>query len=294
MSMKMLVFGARGRVGQVLCRMAAEQGWQVLAPDRTTCDLLQPQAVSAYVLEQPVQAVVNCAAISGLEACLDDPLSAHLVNAVAPAEMALACRHTGARMVHLSTDYVLDGRRAGLKSESAKCKPINTYGESKREGELQVLESLAEALVLRVSWVCGNPQRPSFVEGALERALRGEPLAAIADKYSLPTHAEDIARVILELIPREVAGIYHLCSGGEPMSWHSCASVALRCAVEAGALHELPTIVPQKLSETTFFRDARPVHSAMDNAALRALGVALPGAEDTLRRAALAYLRARA
>ena len=288
----MLVFGGGGRVGQVLCRAAQSAGWQVEAPAHAECDLLEPETVCAYVLERPAQAVVNCAAVSGLEACADDPLSAHLINAVSPGQMALACRHTGARFVHLSTDYVLDGRRAGLKPEGTKCKPMNVYGESKREGELQTLAALGDALILRISWVCGNPQRPSFVETALARALRGEAVAAIADKFSLPTHAEDIARVILELIPRDVSGIYHLTSVGRPMSWHSCATAALQHAHEIGALPALPQVAPQLLAEASFFRTPRPRHTAMDTAALRALGICLPEGAATIRRAVQGYLAA--
>ena len=276
-------------------RQALATGWEVASPTHAECDLLQPEAVSDYVLAHPrASAVVNCAAVSGLEACMDDPLSAHLINAVSPAEMALACRHTGARFVHLSTDYVLDGRRPGKKNESTRCKPINTYGESKLEGERQVNEAHAESLILRVSWVCGNPAKPSFVESTLTRALQGLPLAAIADKYSLPTHAEDIARIILALIPRgDVCGPLHLTSCGEPLSWHACAAIALACAAEVGVFPTLPPITEQKLAEVPFFRDPRPRHTAMDTTALLALGLAMPTAEETLRQATLAYLSSR-
>lgn len=281
--MKMLVFGGSGRTGQVVCRMAEAAGWQVCAPQHAACPLEDADAVSDAVLHSGADAVVNCAAISGLEACLDDPLHAHLVNAVAPAAMALACRHTGARFVHLSTDYVLDGRRPGLKIESAKCKPVSVYGESKREGELQVAEALDTALILRVSWVCGNPAKPSFVESTLIKALRGEPLAAIADKYSLPTDAEDIARAILALLPTAAKGVYHVCATGEPVSWHACARLALECAVAAQALPAMPELAPQQLKNATFFREIRPPHTAMDNAALRAAGVPMPSVQETLR-----------
>lgn len=293
--MQMLVFGGSGRVGQVMCRAARAAGWEVTAPTHAECDLLRPEMVSDYVLAHAgAQAVVNCAAVSGLEACLDDALNAHVINAVSPAEMALACRHTGARFVHLSTDYVLDGRRAGKKDESARCKPINTYGESKREGELQVMEALAESLILRVSWVCGNVEKPSFVESMLGRALQGQPLAAIADKYSLPTHAEDIARVALALIPREeMSGPLHVSACGEPLSWHDCATLALACAARVGALPEAPPVTPQRLEDVPFFRAPRPRHTAMDNTALLAHGLTMPTAEETLSRAALGYLHSK-
>lgn len=292
--MQMLVFGGSGRVGEIVCRTAQEQGWHVTAPTHAECDLLEPENVSNYILERPgIQAVINCAAISGLENCMDDPLGAHLINAVSPAEMALACRHTGARFVHLSTDYVLDGRRPGKKNESTRCKPVNIYGESKREGELQVLENNSESLILRVSWVCGNASRPSFVESTLQRALQGQPLAAIADKTSLPTHAQDIARVALALIPRKaITGPLHLTSSGNPLSWWDCAEIALRCAAEMGTLPGIPHIARQKLAEASFFRTPRPQHTAMDNSALLSLGLRMPTAEETLRRATQEYLAA--
>ena len=283
----MLIFGAHGRVGRVMCRQAKADGWALLTPTHAECDLLEPHAVSRFVLAHPeLSAVVNCAATSAPESCLDDPLAAHLTNALSPAEMALACRHIGARFVHLSTDYVLDGRHHGKKTESARCKPINIYGQSKLEGELQVMENYAESLILRVSWVCGNPEKPSFVESMLARALQGLPLAAIADKFSLPTHAEDIARVALALIPRsEVCGPLHVTSCGEPLSWHACAGIALTHAAELGALPAVPHIAPQKLADAPFFRDPRPRHTAMDNTRLLALGIPMPSAEETLHQA---------
>lgn len=296
--MKILVFGGSGRTGQVMVRAAREAGHAVLAPSHDDCDLLRAEAVSDLVLACGADAVINCAAISGIETCLDDPLSAHLINAVAPAAMALACRHTGARFIHLSTDYVLDGRRPGKKNESTKCKPANVYGESKREGELQVLEALPTALVARVSWICGNPQKPSFVESTLAKALAGQPVAAIADKDSMPTDAADIARILLHLCTdpagRALNGIVQICSTGEPQSWHSCALIALQHAVEQGALPSLPDLTEQKLAQATFFRDARPAHTAMEySPRLAELGLTMPDAVTCLRRVTERFLAAR-
>lgn len=289
--MKMLLFGGSGRTGQVVRNAALAAGWEVEAPTHSDCDLLQTNLLSDRVLSSKADAVVNCAALSGLEACEDDPLTAHLLNAVAPSAMALACRHTGARFVHLSTDYVLEGMRPGLKNETTRCKPVNVYGESKREGELQITEALPDALILRVSWVCGNPAKASFVESTLANALAARPLAAIADKYSMPTDAADIASAILKLLPLPVNGILHVCSGGNPLSWHDCATLVLQFAAEAGALPQLPAIERQQLKSATFFRAERPRHTAMSNEKLRSLGIAMPTAESTLRSVTLRYLQ---
>lgn len=277
-----LIFGGSGRCGQLLCREAAQRGLQVLAPTHAECPLEDAAAVSDLVLGSGAQAVFNCAAVSGLEACAEDALYAHLVNAVAPAAMALACRHTGARFVHLSTDYVLDGRRNGKKAEETRCRPGCVYAETKREGELQVAEAYAESVIARVSWVCGNPDKPSFIESTLRRAAAGEKLAAVADKYSMPTDAADIARAVLALAASPYRGIIHLCSSGQPMSWWDCAAAALAESARSGCLPAGLLPEKQELDAVPFFREKRPRYTAMDNARLLALGIAMPTAEETV------------
>ena len=134
-----LVFGADGRVGSRLAAYLEEHGLEVVKCGRGFCDLKD---------------------LSALE-------TAHRVNAMAPEMMARICRLEGMRFIHLSTDYVLDGRREGLKTEEGKCRPVNVYGESKLEAEFRVREEMPDALVARVSWVFGNPGRPSFLELSL-------------------------------------------------------------------------------------------------------------------------------
>jgi len=289
--MKMLVFGGSGRTGQVVWRMAELAGWEVTAPAHADCDLSCAGAVGEMILRCRPDAVANCAAISGLEDCLDSPLAARLVNAAAPEAMARACRCIGARFVHLSTDYVLDGRREGLKSEEASCRPTNAYGRSKHEAELRVAAALPEALILRVSWVCGNPCKPGFPEGMVAKALSGAPLAAIDDKFSLPTDAADIARAILALLRQGAGGLFHVCSTGAPLSWHNVACLALQTAVGQGALPAMPPVSRQSLAGASFFRETRPPHTAMDNAKLVAHGIPMPAAAECIRKACLRYLR---
>lgn len=291
--MKMLLFGGSGRTGHVVAKVAQAAGWRVAAPTHGACALEDAETITRAVLESQADLVVNCAAMSSLEACWEDALRAHLVNAVAPAAMALACRHTGAGFVHLSTDYVLDGRRPGKKTEAHKCKPVSVYGESKREGEIQVQEALPSALISRVSWICGNAGKPAFVEQVLAKALAGAPLAAIADKESMPTDAEDIARVILALHALGASGIWHVCAGGEPMSWYDCACVALDEAAKSGALEAVPPVVKQKRAEVAFFKEERPPYTAMDNAKLLAHGIRMPDGEETIRRVARRFLSLR-
>ena len=293
--MKVLLFGASGRTGACVAGEVRRRGWELLAPAHAECDLECPDAVADFVLAHPADIVVNCAAVSRLEACADDPLRAHRINAMSPAAMALACRLSGARFIHLSTDYVLDGRSPGFKAEDAHCRPEGWYAQSKREGEQEVLDALPSAVVARVSWICGNPLRPAFVEQMLAKARDGQPLAAIADKFSMPTDARDIARAALQLAETDYRGIIHVCSGNggaEPLSWWDCAQLALQEAVRLGALPSLPEITRQRLADASFFREPRPRHTAMDNARLRALGIPMPTAADTIKAATARFLAA--
>ncbi len=269
---------------------AQARGHSLLTPTHADCDLVTPQAVADAVLASQADIVINCAAISGLEACAEDALATHRINAAAPAAMALACRHSGARFVHLSTDYVLCGRKPGLRDEGAPCRPICLYGESKREGEIQVQEANAESLILRVSWLCGNPQKPGFPESMAARALAGQPLAAIADKYSLPTDVQELAYAALELAESGRRGLFHLCSTGEPVSWWYCAELAMQALVEAGALPHAPAIAEQRLAEVPFFREPRPRHTAMSNAKLRACGIRMSSTGETIAHAVQRWL----
>lgn len=289
----LLLFGASGRIGQVIARRAREEGYRLLTPSHAECPLEETERVSDFVLHSGAQVVINAAAVSRLEACEDDPLQAHLVNALAPAAMALSCRHTGARFLHLSTDYVLEGRRAGLKDENTRCKPLNIYGESKREAEFAIAEAFAESVILRVSWVCGNTDKPGFIEQTLARAEAGAPLAAIDDQFSLPTDAEDVARVLLALAETKVCGVYQLCAGDTPLSRRDCALLALREAVRLGLLPALPEVAGQKLKSVPFFRAVRPQHTAMNNGKLRALGLSLPTAEEAIAAIVARYAAAR-
>lgn len=267
-----LVFGAEGRVGSRLSSFLERNGVDILRCGRSVCDLRNEKALQNILLSSGASYVVNCAAVSGVETCLDDPETAHRVNAMAPGLMARICHLEGIRFLHLSTDYVLDGRRNGLKTETEKCRTVNVYGASKLEAEYRVLEEMPEALIARVSWIFGNPLRPSFLEMILKKSLQGTPLAAVVDKWSMPTWVEDLCSWLQFLIyKKNVSGILHLCQSGEPVSWYDYAVTTLKCAVKHGLLSSLPSVAEQKLDEQACFRDARPRHTAMSSARLASL-----------------------
>lgn len=285
--MRIVVTGAKGKLGGFLCRDWGARH-EVCALSRDEVDLCDGEALRRRLEGEEFDVLVNCAAMASPEDCEDHPEVADLVNVVAPRIMADVCAERGARMVHFSTDYVVDGREEGLKSESVGTEVEGYYERSKLAGEEAVLASHPGALVCRVSWIFGKGV-PSFLETVVERARGGEGLSAVADKWSKPTSAADISMALERiLMAGEVRGILHLVNEGDPVSWwdYACRVVAL--AREAGLLEEEPEVERGYLAEMAQLRAPRPVHTALGSDRLEGLlGSSLPHWEV----AAAAHLR---
>ena len=265
--MKLAITGTTGRVGRALADHFSKSH-EVLELDRARFDLADLD-VAARVGELDFDALLNPAAITSLEACEDQPDAAQQVNAETPGTLAAMCREKGCGMLHFSTDYVLAGDTPGLHDESAPVEASSVYARTKLEGERQVLDQ--GGCVMRVSWVFG-PERAAFPDQVIARALAGEPLAAVADKTSIPSATRDLAEWVTAVIegglPNE---IIHACQSGEPVSWFGMAEEIIDCLMEQGALNERPELVAQTLASIGGFRAPRPRHTAMATVRLAAL-----------------------
>ncbi len=256
---RVAVTGTTGRVGAALARYFARDHAVIELP-RSRFDLADRDGMARVLAGLNCDVFLNPAGVTGLEACLDDPAMAQRVNADAPAEIAEWAAARGVRLIHFSTDYVLGGREPGLHEETEAAEPLSDYGKSKRAGELAVLAQPGTC-VMRVSWVFG-PEKPSFVDAVRSKAIAGEPLAAVADKFSLPTFTADLVRWVQTVAASDVCGIAHACNAGEPASWHDLAEAVVDGMVASGELSSRPEIARQTLAEAGF-RAVRPRHTAM-------------------------------
>lgn len=264
---RLAITGTTGRVGRALAdRLGGRH--EVIELPRREWDLADP-TLAERVAGLDFEILLNPAAMTSLEACEEEPERGERVNGAAPGELAAVCARLGRRMIHFSTDYVLAGERPGLHGEDEAVRPVSAYGRSKARGERGVLA--AGGCVLRVSWVFG-PERPAFPDQVLERALAGEPLAAIADKTSLPTFTRDLAEWVGKLIEAGTpAGIFHGCNSGEPVSWHEIAGEVGDFLVKRGRLETRPSVRRLKLAEMEAFAAERPRHTAMSTVKLERL-----------------------
>lgn len=266
--MRIAVTGTTGRVGAALARHLAARH-EVIPLPRSRCDLADKDRLAAALDDLDCDVFLNPAGITSLEACEDDPAAAFRINAEAPEEIADWAATHEVRLIHFSTDYVFDGEVPGLRTETDPTAPLSVYGCSKLAGEMAVL-AFPQHAVVRVSWVFG-PEKRSFVDQVYDNALDGKPLAAIADKFSLPAFTADIAGWTECLVDHPAAGIFHACNSGDPISWHHLATATVAEMAALGLIPDTPPVATELLAEKAIFRARRPRFTGMATGRLAAL-----------------------
>ena len=284
--MKVLILGSNGRLGSSLVRRwATLPDIEVIALTRTQVDLSDPEKAEAglsIVAFGAGDVVVNCAAATDVDGCEHDHDLARKINAESPGRIARLCGERGARLVHLGTDYVFDGELDRPYTEEDVPNPLSHYGVTKLEGDRVVLAASPLHVVVRVSWVFG-PDKPSFVDAIVRRALTSPEAAAVHDKTSSPSYTEDMALWLAEFLkPMESpgasntllpGGIYHLCNSGT-CSWRGYGEYALECAKRHGIPVLTTKVAPLKLSDMKAFIAVRPPRTPLDTAKFtRATGI---------------------
>lgn len=277
---RVLLTGSSGRLGSAFLSLWGTHPQLSVTPlTRADADLSDPGQLADALRAHDYDVLVNPAAMSGLEQCLDHPAEAEAVNVRAPEVMAQACREKGARFVHFSTDYVFGGQTPGKKSEDDTPAPVNAYGRSKLAGERAAMRAFPDTVVARVSWLFGPtpPGHPCHFDHVLENAAAGTPQEFIHDKFSMPTFTHDVVGWTHALLENNSArGIYHLCNTGDPESWHSSATKLCQVAAGLGMMAAPPAFGALPISDAHFFREPRPQHTAMQPSRLHCEGIASP------------------
>lgn len=235
-----VVLGAAGQLGREVADELRRRGVEVLAADRRRADLTDTEAIAALVVRFGAAAVYNCAAYTDVDGCESEPEVALEINGSAPARLAAALP-SPCRLIHVSTDYVFDGRGRRPYREDDATAPATAYGRSKLGAEQAVAD--AGGLVIRTSWVFG-PEGRNFVSAIAARLGRGEPLRVVSDQIGCPTYAPYLARALVDLEAARAAGIVHYCNA-PATSWHGFAvaivgALGLHAEVEPIATADLP------------------------------------------------------
>jgi dTDP-4-dehydrorhamnose reductase len=276
--LKILLTGKDGQLGWELLRALAPIG-QLVAFDRASLDLSNPDRIVSRVREVKPQLIVNAAAYTAVDRAESEPELAMQVNARAPRILAEEALRLGATLIHYSTDYVFDGTKPDPYLETDSPNPLNIYGKSKLEGERGIRESGCLHLILRTSWVYGIRGR-NFLLNILRLARELPELQVVSDQIGAPTWCRDLAAATARLAPaalrQGVRSLLHATSAGRT-SWHGFAREILQ-------LSGLDTPVVAISSSQYRTPARRPANSLLSNAKLSLeWGIALPSWRESLQ-----------
>jgi len=264
--MRILLTGANGQVGWELSSRSGQQGFEVLALDRSDLDITDPVSVRRAVNRSGVSLVVNAAGYTAVDEAESEPELAFAVNRDGPAYLASACEKVGIPLVHISTDYVFDGQKQGSYLVTDPVSPLGVYGKSKAAGEVAVREHLPEHVILRTSWVYGVHGH-NFVKTMLRLGREREVVQVVTDQYGCPTYAADLAETIFRVAGHVFEGgqvqwgTYHYCGQGVT-SWHGFAEEIFRLAGDYASL-KVKRVEPISTSEY-LTSVLRPTSSILD------------------------------
>jgi len=247
---RLLVTGAGGMLGQDVVRAAAapEGGHDVVALDRSALDVTDQPAVLAALRGERPDVVVNCAAFTDVDGAESAEAAASAVNAAAAGHVSEAAARVGARIVHVSTDYVFDGAAGQPYVESDEPGPLGAYGRTKLAGEREVAARNRDHAIVRSSWLFGAGGR-NFVQTMLALGAERSEVTVVDDQVGCPTWTGHLGPALVRLAEGDATGVLHVAGGGS-CSWHELAEEVMRhagleCAVHRGRTADLGRPAPR-------------------------------------------------
>lgn len=263
-SKTLLVFGGGGLLAREVAPAFTAQGWQVALVGRADCDITDAAAVQRQLEQVKPTLVLNCAAYTKVDQAERDQAEAFRVNATGPGVIGQATRAAGIPWIHISTDYVFDGKKRTPYSEDDAMAPLGVYARSKAEGESAVRSAAGAWTIVRTGELYGAGG-PNFFAAIFKRALAGQPLKVVDDQTVSPTWTREIARQLAAMALRAPPGLYHATCAGQT-TWFHAARVALDHAKVEVPL--APVTTAEFASPTP-----RPPYTVLAPAALKKLGL---------------------
>lgn len=263
MKQTILVTGANGQLGSELQAIANAQDYNFLFTDAITLDITQLEQVQSFIAGKNINYIINCAAYTQVDQAENEPVLAAKVNDLAVANLVQAAQEHHIKLIHISTDYVFDGTSHQPLKENHPTNPIGVYGTTKRAGELHLINSQLDYVIIRTSWLYSNFQS-NFVKTIERLANERESLTIIADQVGTPTYAADLAQAILHLLPQinsHNSGVYHFSNEGVA-SWYDFAQ-------EIVSLSHLNCVILPIETKDYKTLAARPYYSVMNKSKIK-------------------------
>ena len=253
---KVIITGANGQLGRAVNQQYAGSGeYELINTDVGELDITNIDKVMEFVRDVKPYAIVNCAAYTAVDACEKEEDLAFRINAIGPRNLSIAATETGARMMHVSTDYVFDGNGTRPYLETDPTGPQGAYGRTKLAGENFVREFSNRHYIIRTAWLYGDGK--NFVKTMLRLSETNDKVRVVMDQVGSPTSADELAKAIAYLLPTENYGLFHGTCEGD-CSWAQFTEEIFRLAGRN-------TIVEAITSEEYAAAAKRPAYSILEN-----------------------------
>jgi len=280
--MRVLITGSNGQLGSEIKELAFEyENLECIFKDLPELDICDTDALNTFIIDQHINAVINCAGYTAVDKAEENPKIAEQVNSKGVLNLVNALEKVDGKLIHISTDYVFDGNHSQPYNESDSVSPIGVYGETKRAGELAVLNSSIDALVIRTSWLYsayGN----NFVKTMLRIGNEKKSIQVVSDQKGTPTYAKDLAKTCLDILSdasstnlSKKGSLYHYSNEGVT-SWYDFATAIMEisnidCKVISIETKDYPT------------QARRPMYSVLDKSKIKSdFKVTIPHWRDSL------------
>lgn len=274
---KILITGANGQLGNEMRLIAADHlEYEYVFTDVAELNICDEKAVMTFVEEHKIDVIVNCAAYTAVDKAEDEVDFCTLLNGEAPGYLAAAIQKRGGRMIHISTDYVFDGKSYIPYSEDIPTCPNSVYGRTKLLGEQRAMEKCTRTVIFRTAWLY-SPFGNNFVKTMIRLGNERKELGVIFDQIGSPTYAKDLAETIFCCLAKdEISGIFHFSNEGI-CSWYDFTKAI---HVEAGISH--CRVLPLHTSDYPT-KASRPHYSVLDKTKVKlVLGIEIPYWRDSL------------
>lgn len=274
--MKVLVTGVKGQLGYDVVNELKKRGHEAVGVDIEEMDITDEESVNRVIREAAPDAVIHCAAYTAVDAAEDNVDLCRAVNARGTGNIARVCKALDIRMMYISTDYVFNGQGTRPWEPDDHREPLNIYGQTKYEGELEVEENLKKYFIVRIAWVFGVNGK-NFIKTMLNLGKTRDKLSVVADQIGSPTYTFDLARLLVDMIETEKYGRYHATNEGL-CSWYEFACEIFK---QAG----MNVTVEPVTSDQFPVKAKRPMNSRISKDKLMENGFQpLPTWQDALRR----------
>jgi dTDP-4-dehydrorhamnose reductase len=246
--MNILITGSNGQLGSEIKEIASNYDYNFFFTDRTNIDITSKDSIKSFCQINNINAIINCAAYTAVDKAESDVDNADLINRKAVKKLALVSQELNIKLIHISTDYVFDGKNFKPYCEEFQTNPQSIYGKTKLDGENEMRDiNPKNSIIIRTSWIYsyyGN----NFVKTMLRLGKEKEELGVIFDQIGTPTYAKDLAKIILDIVPQidnQKVEIYNYSNEGV-LSWYDFAKeimkmAKLNCKINPIETYQYPT-----------------------------------------------------